>query len=202
MQRFILTENIKLFRKQLAEGGAGAERRRIETMLAAAERELAQFDAAMSGARAPWERIPAAELEAARADMIAWFRRTYAEAPVLAALIDPDAGLTMIEVNETYGASTGKTREEIVGRSLFVLYPDNPNHPGADGIRNLFASLRSAAETGRPHEMGLQRYDTRDAEGAWSERYWRPVTTPLHDDRGRLIVLLHVVEEAAAPPAA
>jgi PAS domain-containing protein len=201
MQRFILTENIRLFRKQLEAGAEGSDRRRLETMLAAAERELARFDAATSGARAPWEQIPAAELEAARREIVAWFRNAYAGAPVLAALIDPDAGLTMVEVNRTYEISSGRTREEIVGKSLFALFPDNPNDPRADGVRNLFASLRTVAETGRSHEMGLQRYDTQDAAGAWAARYWRPVNTPLHDDKGRLVLLLHVVEEAAAPQA-
>jgi hypothetical protein len=47
--------------------------------------------------------------------------------------------------------------------------------------------------------MGLQRYDTQDAKGVWTPRYWRPVNAPLHDDQGRLILLLHRVEEAPAP---
>ena len=102
---------------------------------------------------------------------------------MLAALIDPGAGLTMVDVNKTYEASSGRTREQIVGQSLFELFPDNPNHPDADGTAKLFASLQAVAESGQAHEMGLQRYDTQDAEGVWTARYWRPVNTPLHDDK-------------------
>jgi hypothetical protein len=46
--------------------------------------------------------------------------------------------------------------------------------------------------------MALQRYDTHDEIRGWTARYWRPVNTPLYDDAGHLIFLLHVVEEVAA----
>ena len=32
-------------------------------------------------------------------------------------------------------------REEVIGRPLFEVFPDNPEDPGATGVRNLRASL-------------------------------------------------------------
>jgi PAS domain-containing protein len=167
-------------------------------MILAAERELALLDSFQQGVRKPWESIPTDELQAARAQKIAWFKDAYADAPVLAALIDPEPGLTMVEVNRTYEASSGLTRDQVAGQPLFAIFPDNPNDPDADGVKNLYASLRAVAETGRTQSMNLQRYDTHDDNDVWTARYWRPVNSPLHDDQGRLVFLLHVVEEATA----
>ena len=54
-------------------------------------------------------------------------------------LLSPD--LTIIGVNECYLAATMTNREQIVGRGLFDIVPDNPDDPAADGVRNLRASL-------------------------------------------------------------
>jgi len=90
----------------------------------------------------------------------------------------------------------------VVGQPLFTAFPDNPDDPTADGVSHLYASLRQVAETGRVHVMGDQRYDVSDDEGRYQPRYWRPVNRPLHDKYGRLVFLLHVVEEVAGPAAA
>jgi hypothetical protein len=56
-------------------------------------------------------------------------------------------------------------------------------------------SLETAARTGRTHEMSLQRYDVRDAGGAFVTRFWKPEDTPIFDDQSRLLFLLHHVED-------
>jgi hypothetical protein len=43
--------------------------------------------------------------------------------------------------------------------------------------------------------MAIQRYDIRDPDGQFVERYWQPVNTPIFDESGRLIYLLHWVED-------
>lgn len=75
------------------------------------------------------------------------------------------------------------------------MFPDNPDQPDADGVANLYASLRAAADTGRPHEMPTQRYDVRDQHGVFVERHWRPVNSPVHDEHGAQIILLHQVHD-------
>jgi PAS domain-containing protein len=134
--------------------------------------------------------------------MLDWFQREFAASPKLAALIDPEPGLVIMDVNATYLASSGRTREQVVGQPLFTAFPDNPDDPTADGVSHLYASLRQVAETGRVHAMADQRYDVSDGEGRFQPRYWRPVNRPLHDKFGRLVFLLHVVEEVAGPAAA
>jgi len=80
-------------------------------------------------------------------------------------------------------------------QSLFDAFPDNPDDRLADGANNLFVSLSTAVATRRPHVMAIQRYDVRDAAGHFVERYWRPVNTPVFSPSGRLVFLLHRVED-------
>ena len=45
---------------------------------------------------------------------------------------------------------------------LITNYPDDPL---ADGMANLFDSIRRAVASGRPHRMAIQRYDVRNSDG-------------------------------------
>lgn len=195
MQRFVLTENIQRYRKRLAETVDGPSRTTLQGLVAAAERELALLDAAEAGVLGRWERISPQARKAAEARALDWFRQTYGEAPALAALIDPKPGLPLVDFNVSYAIATGVIWEEVAGKPLFEIFPENPAEPAADGVANLYASLRKVAESGREHAMPLQRYDTQSADGEWVERWWRPVNRPVLDD-GELIFLLNLVEDA------
>ena len=47
-----------------------------------------------------------------------------------------DANFNMVAANEARLKATMTTREQIVGRYLFDLFPDNPQDPAADGVRS------------------------------------------------------------------
>lgn len=105
--------------------------------------------------------------------------------------------LVYAEVNDSFLTMTGRTRGQVVGHYIFDVFPDNPGDPDASGMRNLFASLRRVAETGERDTMALQRYDVVDPSrpGVWEERYWSPVNTPVFDEDGKVVLILHRVEE-------
>ncbi|WP_019068038.1 PP2C family protein-serine/threonine phosphatase [Streptomyces hokutonensis] len=115
--------------------------------------------------------------------------------PGMVALLTPD--LVYADANEEFLRMSGRTREQVVGRFLFDVFPDNPNDPAATGMRNLETSLRRVVATGERDTMALQRYDVESAAcpGQWEERYWSPVNTPLLDPDGKVVLLVHRVEE-------
>lgn len=106
-------------------------------------------------------------------------------------LIDPRPGLHILEANRAYADATMIDPRRVCGDRMFDVFPDNPDVADADGVSNLYESLRKAAQTGTAHKMPIQRYDTRDAAGCFVERHWLPVNQPIFDDAGRLIFLLH-----------
>ncbi|MFJ4788370.1 PP2C family protein-serine/threonine phosphatase [Streptomyces sp. NPDC088794] len=115
--------------------------------------------------------------------------------PGMVALLTPD--LDYADANEEFLRMSGRTREQVVGRHLFEVFPDNPNNPAASGMRNLAASLERVKETGERDAMALQRYDVEDPErpGEWEERYWSPVNVPVLGPDGKVALLVHRVEE-------
>jgi PAS domain S-box-containing protein len=89
-------------------------------------------------------------------------------------------------------------REDIVGRGLFEIFPDNPEDPNADGVRNLYASLQRVMASKRPDRMAVQKYDIRRPEqegGGFEERYWSPLNSPVLDERGEVSYIIHWVED-------
>jgi serine phosphatase RsbU (regulator of sigma subunit) len=115
--------------------------------------------------------------------------------PGMVALLTPD--LVYADANEEFLRNARRTREQVVGRYLFDVFPDNPNDDGATGMRNLAASLRRVLDTRQRDTMALQRYDVEDPgqPGNWEERYWSPVNAPVIGSDGKVVLLVHRVEE-------
>lgn len=121
------------------------------------------------------------------------YRRLFDAAPAPYLVLAPD--LTIIGVNEAYLRATLTRREEIVGRGLFDVFPDNPNDPAATGVRNLTASLQRVAALKEPDIMAVQKYDIRRLDGTFEERYWSPVNSPVFGEDGRMLYIIHHVQD-------
>lgn len=199
MQQFVLRQNILRFQSRLAYETDAATRRTIGRLLIEAEREFALLVAASGGVET---QVGSALTRAALDEYRAHFRREMAAGRRLLLLLDPGPGLRILEVSDAYERATMTARAALCGRPLFEVFPDNPADPDANGVANLYASLRTAAATRRPHPMPLQRYDVRDADGRFVERHWQPTNIPVLDDDGGLLALLHQVEDVTGQRAA
>ncbi|QFZ24555.1 response regulator [Saccharothrix syringae] len=105
------------------------------------------------------------------------------------------ADFTIVTVNRAYARATMVDPAAVAGRPMFEVFPDNPEDPGADGVGNLRRSLRTVVDTGRPDTMALQRYDIREPDGRFVVRYWSPVNSPVLDDAGRVVLIVHRVQD-------
>jgi signal transduction histidine kinase/CheY-like chemotaxis protein len=124
------------------------------------------------------------------------FRALFEAAPGLFLVLDPD--LRIVAVSDAYLAATMIRRDDVLGRGIFEVFPDNPDDPSATGVGNLRASLERVVRTGRSDTMAVQKYDIRrpEAEGGGFEvRYWSPVNSPVLDDLRRVAYIIHRVED-------
>jgi signal transduction histidine kinase len=124
------------------------------------------------------------------------FQKLFEAAPGLYLVLAPD--LSIVAVSEAYLRATMTKRDQITGRGLFEVFPDNPDDPTATGVSNLRASLDSVLREKIPNTMAVQKYDIRKPEsegGAFEERFWSPVNSPVLDKDGRLIYIIHRVED-------
>ncbi|MFI9769693.1 PP2C family protein-serine/threonine phosphatase [Streptomyces sp. NPDC052415] len=115
--------------------------------------------------------------------------------PGMVALLTPE--LVYVDANEDFLRLAGRTREQVLGRYIFDVFPENPNEPAAAGMRETRESMERAVATGERDTMALLRYDIEDPQrpGHWQEHYWSPVNAPVLDDKGEVVLLVHRVEE-------
>jgi PAS domain S-box-containing protein len=124
------------------------------------------------------------------------FRALVQSAPGLFLVLIPD--LTIVAVSDAYARATMTRREDIVGRGLFEVFPDNPDDPGATGTVNMRASIERVLRNRVPDTMAVQKYDIRRPEsegGGFEERYWSPLNSPVLSDGGEVTYIIHQVED-------
>jgi signal transduction histidine kinase/CheY-like chemotaxis protein len=122
------------------------------------------------------------------------FRRLFRSVPGLYLVLTPE--FDIIDASDAYLQATMTRREAVVGRGLFEIFPDNPNDPAADGVRNLRASLNRVLELRAPDTMAVQKYDVRrPGDGTFEERYWSPMNSPVFGEDGELLCIIHRAED-------
>jgi len=124
------------------------------------------------------------------------FKALFESAPGLYLVLT--TGLRIVAVSQAYLRATMTTREQIMGRNLFDVFPDNPDDLKATGVHNLRASLNRALDNRAPDTMPIQKYDIRRPElqgGGFEERYWSPVNYPVLDKDGTITYIIHRVED-------
>lgn len=93
--------------------------------------------------------------------------------------------------------ATKRERSELIGKLLFDAFPDNPDDHGANGLRNLRASLERVLQTRKQDVMPLQKYDIpkpQEEGGGFEERYWSPTNSPVLEN-GEVTHIIHRVED-------
>lgn len=121
------------------------------------------------------------------------FRKLFEAAPGLYLILQPD--LSIAAVSDNYLQATMTKREQIIGRGIFDVFPDNPDDPEATGVSNLKASLIYVRDHKKAHTMAVQQYDIQRPDGTFEERYWSPLNKPVLDDNGHLLFIIHRVED-------
>ncbi len=109
-----------------------------------------------------------------------------------------DDQLRIVEVTDAYNQATMTRREDMLGKSMFEVFPDNPGDPSADGQNNLRASLEQVLRSAVTDTMAVQKYDVRQPEaqgGAYEERYWSVVNSPILGADGRVRYIVHKAED-------
>ena len=103
--------------------------------------------------------------------------------------------LDILYVNEALEKASMRKREDILGRNLFEVFPDNPADKNADGVSNLSNSLHSVIKNKKQHTMAVQKYDIERPDGTYEVRYWSPLNIPVLNSENELEYIIHRVED-------
>jgi PAS domain S-box-containing protein len=126
------------------------------------------------------------------------FQQLFEQSPGCLVVLAPDGDFTIVAVSDAYLRVTRTTREGLLGRALFEMFPDNPADPNATGTRNVRASLERALATRAPDTIGMLRYDLRRPEaegGGFETRYWSTSNIPILSSEGEVRYLIHRTED-------
>lgn len=121
------------------------------------------------------------------------FRSLFESLPGNCLVLKPD--LTIVAASDAYLKATLTKRDEILGRNIFEVFPDNPADPAASGVANLRASFGRVLRNGTADTMAIQKYDVQEPDGTFQERYWSPVNSPVFSAERRIEYIIHRAED-------
>jgi signal transduction histidine kinase len=134
-----------------------------------------------------------AEIAEAKFERATELQSLFEALPGLYLVLTPD--LRIIAASNAYLAATMTKREDILGCGIFDVFPDDPADPAATGVTNLRASFDYVLKHHAAHTMAIQRYDIRQPDGVFEERYWSPINSPVLGANDEVKYIVHRVED-------
>ncbi|MFF8726620.1 PP2C family protein-serine/threonine phosphatase [Streptomyces sp. NPDC015171] len=123
----------------------------------------------------------------------------FAATPSPCLVLAPD--LVIADANDAYLAVTGRTHDDLVGKSLADVLPDDPGDARYYGAGKLMASFERVLKTRSQDIMPVLRYDVLPLAGASAareERWWSPINIPVLGPDGTPAWILHRLENVTA----
>jgi PAS domain S-box-containing protein len=125
------------------------------------------------------------------------YKQLFESSPVLSILLDRD--FRIAAASDAFLAATMTTREAVVGKEAFEVFPSDPSRPEASGERVVRELLDRVLAERRPQRLRLQRYDVPRPQaqgGGFERRYWTAQFVPLLGPDGE-VTHIHCVSEDA-----
>ncbi|VFB22295.1 PAS domain-containing protein [Pseudomonas fragi] len=121
-----------------------------------------------------------------------YYKAIFEASPALYIVVDTDWNI--VAVSDSYLKAAMLKREDILGKNVFEVLPDNPDAPEVQGTAAFRASLERVVKSGDIEYMPIQRYDVQSPAG-FVKRYWMPLNAPVFDEHGKVIYCIHGVED-------
>ncbi|WP_133272131.1 PAS domain-containing sensor histidine kinase [Hymenobacter radiodurans] len=127
------------------------------------------------------------------------FQMAFEALPGNTLLLEPNAPqFTILAISDELLRLSAQNRADVVGNSVFDVFPEYSAAVTADGPSTLRASLQNSLRTKQPERLTLICYDESDAEGAVEARYWSAHTKPVLNSAGEVQYLIHTTEDITA----
>jgi len=102
---------------------------------------------------------------------------------------------TILAATPAYLSQTSYTKEDIIGKGVFEVFPGNSDDPQNTGEKDLRASYQHVLVHKVAHELPLQRYDLKNEDGSFTEKYWKASNKPVLSPDGEIAYILHTAED-------
>ena len=114
--------------------------------------------------------------------------------PELYLIISPE--LEVLTASDNYLKALSASRKEIRGKKIIDLFPEDPQLLHQDVANSILISLYKVLQDGQPNTSAIRRYETKlNTASDFSKRYWSELNTPVFDDHGQLIYIIHKITD-------
>jgi PAS domain S-box-containing protein len=123
------------------------------------------------------------------------YAAVYQQLPIPVLLLTPE--FAVADVNLAFQQTTGRTREELLGRIIFDAFPEDPKDPDAHMVRDSIASLGRVLTTGEPDAREFQKgyVEEPGSPGHFARHYWSGVNAPVFGPDGSVALIASVSED-------
>ena len=124
------------------------------------------------------------------------YQHLFESSPSSFLILLPDTDFTIVAVTDDYLNDTLTKRENILGKPVFEVFPDNPSEPESHSTKLLADSFNRAIATKSVDTMATLRYDVPRPDGnGFEERYWRPVNKVALSTNGEILYIIHRAQD-------
>ena len=122
------------------------------------------------------------------------FKLSFEAMPNASVLLAPNADYTILAVTDAFLPVSNKTRDELIGKGLFEVFPSSPADAEETGKIIVADSFQRVIDTKTPYTLSMQRYDIINSDGTFEERYWEATNKPVLDEQGNVLYIIHTSE--------
>lgn len=106
-----------------------------------------------------------------------------------------DPTFTLLDENEAHSKVAMTNRTDIIGRPFFDVFPDTSESFKKTGESDIARSFRRVISTAQPDSLETLKYDIKNKQGKYVERFWQATHYPLLDDSGDVIAIFQQTED-------
>ncbi len=127
------------------------------------------------------------------------FKLLFESAPCRFLVLQPDAPrFTIVAASEAFVLEIGLRREDLLGKGIFEVFPEDPGDPPGHGVANTRESLERVMSdkvevSMPPPRLAMRRPD--DKQGNEEDRWWRSSNSPALDATGAVAYIIHRLED-------
>lgn len=127
------------------------------------------------------------------------YETVFKSSPIGGYLLSTTPEITILDVNDSFLHNVALARDDMIGRRLSDVFPDNPDDPEDTGVDALRRSIAQAVASGQLQVMPEQRFPIQktlpSGEVIFEERFWNASNTPIFDDEGKMVCIYHATIE-------
>lgn len=127
------------------------------------------------------------------------YRVAFESSPVPHLMLAPDSPVfTILAVNDAYLKATNKSRENIIGKGLFEVFPSKDSGNLIKPEDKLLTSLNNLLIEKSIQQLNYNEYDVEAALNESQGRYWNVSNIPVLNKSNEVESIIHVVTDVTA----